>query len=787
MPTHNGDLTGPDAQMDWLARQNLMMSSVAMKRDNYAPGAAGSIQYGLDKAGIYAGDAFKGLTAAGANLVFAIPNGISALVNVGALGTQEIANAFGANKDVSNNLLGKLEFDTTGPQLKAVHDWGGILDQGKDAAIMLASGGVSAFGATATKLFGAYMLGQVAGGVAGAGVNLAYGQYGADHNFAFAVGGAASIVAPFSHDLSLPLSGVGRSMGEGLVSMGQGVALRAASLMDQYSYAAERAPMEGPSPIQYGQRTLGGVGEQMRDVQGNYIASRNAEGNFDRFSCFVAGTLVHMASEDEPDLRGETVKPIESVAAGDIVWAWSEDEHTLVRRTVTRLFRHSDKPVLEIGCIVGNGAVQTITATPEHPFWIEGRGWVGANELRAGDVLKVIDVGSAHVARVVDTGGKADVYNFEVDGAHNYFVGRTGFLVHNDSFGPGDNGAGNAFTGIYVEGKPLVLGPETPEVVRRFAESTQQVSNYESAADLELRATSFDRFNSAEMAIDASTRRSLADPESLVRRQNDLALDLVREFWRSADLTPELREQVASQVQARDPAVGVRGKKIFDRLYEGAGDLHASLIRGEARPLTEAEQLMGVEALNSLKNFADALGKESSAFARLQEHVESQRVSSERQGTHHFKSPTGTDLRADLGSLVRDELGVPVMYGTSGGASDIASTLQFIAREQGRSMWADPLRPGQSMDALVDLTHHYMRGDIVPWAQEAPYQAAWTQRGAQLDPFVDPFNRYSHSYSEVSQATRMTLEGQSRIDSRATRSVVEADLLRLIDHSWDTP
>jgi hypothetical protein len=289
------------------------------------------------------------------------------------------------------------------------------------------------------------------------------------------------------------------------------------------------------------------------------------------------------------------------------------------------------------------------------------------------------------------------------------------------------------------------------------------------------------------MAIDASTRRSLADPESLVRRQNDLALDLVREFWRSADLTPELCEQVASQVQARDPAVGVRGKKIFDRLYEGAGDLHASLIRGEARPLTEAEQLMGVEALNSLKNFADALGKESSAFARLQEHVESQRVSSERQGTHHFKSPTGTDLRADLGSLVRDELGVPVMYGTSGGASDIASTLQFIAREQGRSMWADPLRPGQSMDALVDLTHHYMRGDIVPWAQEAPYQAAWTQRGAQLDPFVDPFNRYSHSYSEVSQATRMTLEGQSRIDSRATRSVVEADLLRLIDHSWDTP
>ena len=33
----------------------------------------------------------------------------------------------------------------------------------------------------------------------------------------------------------------------------------------------------------------------------------------------------------------------------------------------------------------------------------------------------------------MDTGRTADVYNFEVEGTHNYFAGKDGVLVHNMS------------------------------------------------------------------------------------------------------------------------------------------------------------------------------------------------------------------------------------------------------------------------------------------------------------------------------------------------------------------
>jgi len=132
------------------------------------------------------------------------------------------------------------------------------------------------------------------------------------------------------------------------------------------------------------------------------------------------------------------VKPIEEVEVGDLVWAWDGNQGALVKRRVKRLFRRKDRPVLQVHCIDQAATVQVITATTEHPFWIEGRGWVAAHALQAGEVLKCVDGASRmSVLRVKDIGTRADVFNFEVEEAHNYFVGRTGVLVHNESVRPG--------------------------------------------------------------------------------------------------------------------------------------------------------------------------------------------------------------------------------------------------------------------------------------------------------------------------------------------------------------
>src|SRR5262249_27256305 len=128
-----------------------------------------------------------------------------------------------------------------------------------------------------------------------------------------------------------------------------------------------------------------------------------------------------------------TAKPIEEVAVGDQVWAWDTHVKRLVKRRVKRLFRHTRKPTLLV--VVATGELQhTIEATPAHPFWVENKGWTPASELECGDVLRSLRSETQHrVISVVDAGRSPAVFNFEVEGAHNYFVGGAGVLVHNRS------------------------------------------------------------------------------------------------------------------------------------------------------------------------------------------------------------------------------------------------------------------------------------------------------------------------------------------------------------------
>jgi hypothetical protein len=132
----------------------------------------------------------------------------------------------------------------------------------------------------------------------------------------------------------------------------------------------------------------------------------------------------------------QVVKPIEHVVVGDLVWAWDNSAGRLVQRRIRRLFRHKGKAILRV--LFNRADVEeAIDATTEHPFWVEGKGWVSAGELKPNDVLKRIDRGEpVRVRCVTDLRRTADVFNFEVDGVHNYFVGREGVLVHNASRKP---------------------------------------------------------------------------------------------------------------------------------------------------------------------------------------------------------------------------------------------------------------------------------------------------------------------------------------------------------------
>jgi len=65
------------------------------------------------------------------------------------------------------------------------------------------------------------------------------------------------------------------------------------------------------------------------------------------------------------------------------------------------------------------------------------RGWTPAGELLPGDEVFTSRGGRARIGGGTWIAGEQLVYNFEVEGAHTYFVGETGAWVHNSCFGSG--------------------------------------------------------------------------------------------------------------------------------------------------------------------------------------------------------------------------------------------------------------------------------------------------------------------------------------------------------------
>ena len=76
----------------------------------------------------------------------------------------------------------------------------------------------------------------------------------------------------------------------------------------------------------------------------------------------------------------------------------------------------------------------TISNTEEHPYWVVGKGWVEAKDLKIGDQVLLASGEKA----AIENGTKekletpVKVYNFEVADWHTYFVADIGVLVHND-------------------------------------------------------------------------------------------------------------------------------------------------------------------------------------------------------------------------------------------------------------------------------------------------------------------------------------------------------------------
>ncbi|UVS82253.1 polymorphic toxin-type HINT domain-containing protein [Actinokineospora sp. UTMC 2448] len=143
---------------------------------------------------------------------------------------------------------------------------------------------------------------------------------------------------------------------------------------------------------------------------------------------------------DTPVLLADgTRKPIKDMRVGDVVLATDPTTGESGPRVVTDVRSHqSERLLYEITVDTADGTGK-ITATDEHPFWVESlQKWVHAEDLKPGYTFKTADHRPATVAGVRPLSERRQVYNLTVDDLHTYYVSTVGanapigVLVHND-------------------------------------------------------------------------------------------------------------------------------------------------------------------------------------------------------------------------------------------------------------------------------------------------------------------------------------------------------------------
>ena len=137
------------------------------------------------------------------------------------------------------------------------------------------------------------------------------------------------------------------------------------------------------------------------------------------WACFVAGTLVSTI---------EGNKFIETIQPGEQVWAADPVTGEVELKSVVRTFINESEELVHV-----HVAGEEIITTPNHPFWVPEKGWTSAIQLRAGDILVLLNGEYVVVEKIQHEilESPITVYNFEVEDYHTYFVGNSSVFVHN--------------------------------------------------------------------------------------------------------------------------------------------------------------------------------------------------------------------------------------------------------------------------------------------------------------------------------------------------------------------
>jgi len=156
--------------------------------------------------------------------------------------------------------------------------------------------------------------------------------------------------------------------------------------------------------------------------------------------CFTEDTLIYTK---------DGYKEIKDIEVGDEVYSENPETGEKGLKRVLNVFVNTTKELIHLK--VGE---QEIKTTANHPFWVEGIGWVDAGDLKLGDRLVIYsdDILEVKEAFVEYLDKPIKVYNFEVENWHTYFVTEYNVFVHKATCGDtgvGKNGGNTKSNGSY--------------------------------------------------------------------------------------------------------------------------------------------------------------------------------------------------------------------------------------------------------------------------------------------------------------------------------------------------
>ncbi|MHC5537974.1 polymorphic toxin-type HINT domain-containing protein [Singulisphaera rosea] len=136
------------------------------------------------------------------------------------------------------------------------------------------------------------------------------------------------------------------------------------------------------------------------------------------YSCFNAGTPVRTL---------EGLRRIETLRVGDQVLSQDISTGSLGFQPI--LVVHHNAPGETLRIRLEDGEI--LTASVYHRFWLAGKGWAMARELKAGDVLRTLK-GPSRIESV-EEGIVEPLFNLVVAQTRTFFVGNSDTLVHDNT------------------------------------------------------------------------------------------------------------------------------------------------------------------------------------------------------------------------------------------------------------------------------------------------------------------------------------------------------------------